>query len=142
ISAGGFTIGSHGLTHASMTGFGTEDRFYEMAKSRAIIEQEISKPVLLLAFPFGRYNRSCQFAAKLAGYTATYTTRFSYNTTSDGYVFHRWSVKYHTNIVEFERVINGNPLAVLNKKARSTANYLAGKLNLQLNLKPFKAANV
>lgn len=131
ISNAGFTIGSHGLTHKSLAAIGTEERFYEMSESRKILEQEISKPVSLFAFPYGHYNGACLFAAKLAGYTAVFTTRFDYNAVSDGYIFHRWSVKHHTSIQEFANVLNSRSLTVLGKKTRSVASYMVSKIKSQ-----------
>jgi peptidoglycan/xylan/chitin deacetylase (PgdA/CDA1 family) len=131
ISNLGFLIGSHGLTHKPLTGMRTEERFYEMQESRTVLEQEISKPVCLFAFPFGQYNMACLFAAKLAGYTRVFTTRFDYNLVGDGYVFHRWSIKHHTSIQEFENVLQKRSITVFRKKTRSLANAIVSKIKPQ-----------
>lgn len=128
ISNAGFTIGSHGLTHKSLWGISTEERFYELNESRKIIEQKISKPVSLFAFPFGQYNNACVFAARLAGYMAVFTTRFDYNVNHDSYILHRCTVKYNTSIREFENIIKARSLTVFGKKTYAMASYLTNKI--------------
>ena len=62
-AAAGFEIGSHGLTHAALDGLSAEDAERELAESRRRLEDDISRPVDLLAYPYGRASAQVRAAA-------------------------------------------------------------------------------
>ncbi len=72
------TIGAHTLTHARLTKYDEASVRRELLKSREIIEREIGRPVVHLAFPFGD-NLSAgprEFTlARECGYETAVTTR-------------------------------------------------------------------
>ena len=72
------TIGAHTLTHPMLAKHSEEFARLEMNESKAIIEREIGRPVLHLAYPVGDPGSagSREFAlAKEAGYLSAVTTR-------------------------------------------------------------------
>jgi peptidoglycan/xylan/chitin deacetylase (PgdA/CDA1 family) len=49
----GFEIGSHTVTHANLGRLGLEQATEELARSKAILEKQLSRPVRWFAYPFG-----------------------------------------------------------------------------------------
>lgn len=54
LSAMGFEIGSHTSTHADLGVIPVEEALIELSKSRAELEQQLSRPISLFAYPYGR----------------------------------------------------------------------------------------
>ncbi len=72
ISARGFTIGSHTLSHAHLTGLSDGELDRELRTSRERIEDQLERPCKLLAYPYGEYNSRVRAAARSAGYEAAF----------------------------------------------------------------------
>lgn len=66
------TIGSHAISHTSLTNLSTEELEQELNDSKANIEKYICKPVFHFAYPYGIYNLQIAESVKRSGYkTAT-----------------------------------------------------------------------
>lgn len=70
--AGGFTIGSHGLTHAHLSRLGPEQLRQELSDSRARIRERLGS-CETLAYPFGDWNGAVEAAAAECGYRFAFT---------------------------------------------------------------------
>ncbi len=76
LSAAGFQIGSHTLSHSDLTmkkeGEKEEDYLTriekELSESKQIIDMKLTQDTMAIAFPFGRYNKSILSLAEQAGY--------------------------------------------------------------------------
>lgn len=64
----GMEIGSHALTHRSLTALSDHELRDELSQSKRIIEEKISEEVDVLAFPYGDTDERVQKAAREAGY--------------------------------------------------------------------------
>ena len=54
----GMEIGSHGMTHASLTKVNLANLWYEVNGSKSALEKIIEKKVITFAYPYGRYNKT------------------------------------------------------------------------------------
>ena len=68
------TIGSHTLTHPFLPALSEQDSRFEIAQSRAKIEQMLNSKVLLFSFPFGGFNEQLAVLCREAGYRHAFTT--------------------------------------------------------------------
>ena len=68
LSALGFEIGSHGLSHRLLTRLDASAVREELAESKAILEDAAGKPVKSLSYPFGRSNGQVESIAQEVGY--------------------------------------------------------------------------
>lgn len=78
----GMEIGSHGITHRSLASLSSEEAFYEIRKSKEILEAKLEKPCLHFAFPFGSrkdYNKKLVDSVKKAGYGSCLLNIHGYN---------------------------------------------------------------
>ncbi len=66
--SGVFEIGSHGLSHRSLTVLPSRDREREIAESKRLLENEFSIPILSYAYAYGNYS----------GFDAESVSRFGY----------------------------------------------------------------
>jgi peptidoglycan/xylan/chitin deacetylase (PgdA/CDA1 family) len=62
-------IGSHSLTHPILTAIPTESVQAEVQRSKALLEDAISKPVTKFSYPDGATSRAVQAEVMSAGYT-------------------------------------------------------------------------
>jgi peptidoglycan/xylan/chitin deacetylase (PgdA/CDA1 family) len=86
-------IGSHGNSHVDLTQLSESEIFQDLLTSKNQLEEEFSKPITTIAFPFGRTNSTVAKLAKKAGY------EFGVNTDQGGMHFSddRWS-QFRVNI--------------------------------------------
>lgn len=71
------TIGAHSMTHPMLAMLPSADQLWEMAASKTLLEDALSRRVELLAYPFGKpadvSPETCLLAER-AGYRAAFTT--------------------------------------------------------------------
>jgi len=67
-------VGSHTLTHPDLTALDVKRAFYELLKSKIILEEILEKKVESLAYPYGRYNDTVVELTRRAGYLCARTT--------------------------------------------------------------------
>ena len=98
----GFQFGAHTMTHPRLTGVDSASCLTELADARKYIEQEMSRPALHLAYPFGAYDRRVQALAAEAGYVTACSTRPGLSPADDDLLaLHRVSVYGHDSIFDF-----------------------------------------
>jgi peptidoglycan/xylan/chitin deacetylase (PgdA/CDA1 family) len=68
VSAMGVIVGSHGVSHRSLTAMNPERRMAELADSKKTLEDLTGKPVDSISFPFGRFNDAVIADARACGY--------------------------------------------------------------------------
>lgn len=78
LAAAGWEVGSHTATHPDLTRSHSQKISNELAGSRKVLEDQIGKPVEMLAYPFGRYNSEVIRLAVAAGYRGGCTMRFGF----------------------------------------------------------------
>jgi len=75
----GVTIGSHGRTHARLSGLSDYELCDELVGSRSRIEDIIGKKVDMVSYPHGKFNRRVRAAAVDSGYRLGFGSRFGIN---------------------------------------------------------------
>ena len=73
MSDNGWAIESHSVSHADNSQLTAAELIHEITTSKKIIEQQLQKPVLHYAFPFGKYNAVSLKIIKEAGYKTAAT---------------------------------------------------------------------
>ncbi len=68
LSRAGWGIGSHSVSHLSLTTLPARRLVDELVRSRAELEEGLGMPVTWISFPFGRYDDRVVSAAVEAGY--------------------------------------------------------------------------
>lgn len=93
ISDAGMEIGSHGVTHRSLTKMPAAQAREEIVKSKEIIERNLNKACRHFAFPFGSrsdYNHQLVGCVKAAGFETCLFNLHGYNHTQhDSFCFKR-----------------------------------------------------
>jgi peptidoglycan/xylan/chitin deacetylase (PgdA/CDA1 family) len=69
----GVTIGSHTMSHVSLPGLDTVALRYELADSRARLEDLVQQSVDLLAYPYGHHDPRVRAETRESGYRAACT---------------------------------------------------------------------
>jgi peptidoglycan/xylan/chitin deacetylase (PgdA/CDA1 family) len=102
LGAEGFQFGAHTMTHPRLTDVDSAACRTELDDARKYIEQELSRPAIHLAYPFGSYDRSVQVLAAEAGYVTACSTRPGLSPADDDLLaLHRVSVYGHDSIFDF-----------------------------------------
>ncbi len=125
----GYEIGSHTLTHRYLTELSAPELERELSDSKRIIQEKTGTPVRSLAPPGGRYDAAVTRAALAVGYESLLTTHVGLNDhTSDAMALNRWSVRYHTSLWDFERMVTQERRALRAKELKSRALNLSKRL--------------
>lgn len=61
-------IGSHTMSHVGMNEISAEEQRLEAATSKAALEQQLGKPILFFAYPYGQFSTTAQQILKETGY--------------------------------------------------------------------------
>ncbi len=75
----GVTIGSHGATHAPLTGLDDTALRHELVASKVELEDATGRAVNAISYPHGAVDRRVRDAAAAAGYTIGACSRFDIN---------------------------------------------------------------
>ena len=67
-------IGSHSLSHKSLTDLDIDEAIYEMEKSKEVIENKLNEKIDSFSFPFGNFNSKLIKIAKKIGYKKIFTS--------------------------------------------------------------------
>jgi peptidoglycan/xylan/chitin deacetylase (PgdA/CDA1 family) len=102
LAAAGFQCEAHTLTHPRLAGLDPTRRHAELADARARLENELGRPVLHLAYPFGSFDPAVQRAAVEAGYlTACSTLPGLSGPDDDHFALHRVPIYGGETLVDF-----------------------------------------
>ena len=71
----GWCIGSHGISHRSLTSIGLDEVKEEIFGSKRTLEELLGVPVYHFSYPFGHYDGEVISLLKKAGYKTAATTR-------------------------------------------------------------------
>jgi peptidoglycan/xylan/chitin deacetylase (PgdA/CDA1 family) len=121
---GGFTIGSHGMTHVPLAELAPREAHHQLTGSKERIEELLGEPVTDLAVPFGSYNRQVIDHAIAAGYRSMMTSDFSV-AVAGNYLLPRLTVHSQTTLKEFKSLLAGSFLGITRQRL---ANGLAERI--------------
>jgi peptidoglycan/xylan/chitin deacetylase (PgdA/CDA1 family) len=118
--AGG-VIGSHSVTHRSLTELSIADAFAELAESREVLERTAGTKVDLFALPYGTSDDTVLRLAKRAGYQRVFlSVPVDSNANDDALLCGRidvtpsdWALEYHLKILGAYQWL---PLAIATKR--------------------------
>lgn len=106
---GGMTFGSHSKTHLDMCQLSEKERVREFQESKEVIEDRLGVSVESFSFPFGKFNKTLVYEAKLLGYKNVYTSQHGVlDSKSDFYP--RNSINGSMSIQLICRILNAGPL--------------------------------
>lgn len=105
----GVSIGSHGATHAPLTGLGDDRLRNELATSKAALEDATGRPVDSISYPHGAVDRRVRDAAAAAGYTIGACSRFDINDAArDPLLLCRTDIHGNDTVRVFEQKLRGD----------------------------------
>jgi peptidoglycan/xylan/chitin deacetylase (PgdA/CDA1 family) len=111
LSAFGFEIGCHSMTHAYLTDLDQSGLQREMAEAKLQLEQVICRPLEHFSCPGGRFDRRVAIVAREAGYRTVATSRIQANSkATDPFALGRIAVMRSTSLSEFQELCSGRGL--------------------------------
>jgi peptidoglycan/xylan/chitin deacetylase (PgdA/CDA1 family) len=111
LSALGFEIGCHSMTHAYLTDLDQNGLQREIGDAKLQLEQIIGKSVEHFSCPGGRFSQRVANVAREAGYRSVATSRIQANSKStDPFALGRIAVMRATSLHEFEELCSGRGL--------------------------------
>jgi peptidoglycan/xylan/chitin deacetylase (PgdA/CDA1 family) len=129
LSAQGFEIGCHSMTHPMLTDLDEAGLQREIADSKSELEQIVSKPVGHFSCPGGRYDDRVVRVARAAGYKTVATSRIHANSPdTDLFCLGRVAILRGTPIKDFAAICSGDGLRRLRAQGtlRDAAKQLLG----------------
>ena len=95
--AAGHQIGSHSLTHASLTRLSLRDAREEIFASKKALEDLFQFPIVHFCYPYGDFNQHVSELVREAGYETACTTQPGVNTPSTQvFELKRFTARYPT----------------------------------------------
>jgi peptidoglycan/xylan/chitin deacetylase (PgdA/CDA1 family) len=102
LAASGFQCGAHTVTHPHLAQLDPARCRAELVDARARLEDELSRPVVHLAYPYGSFDRAVRRAAGEAGYATACSTRPGFSGPDDDLLaLHRVPVYGGETLVDF-----------------------------------------
>jgi len=144
LAAAGWEIGSHTATHPDLTRSNSQKISAELAGSRRVLEDQIGKPVEMLAYPFGRYNSEVIHLAAAAGYRGGCTLQFGFaSSLEQPYLFPRVGIYLCDPLVAFKAKICATVLTPFERSLQYLISFcargtiIAQRLNTKKSLQFF-----
>jgi len=104
----GWEIGSHGVNHYNLAQLTSDVLETELSHSKYHIEEQLQKPCIHLAYPFGRYSKTVKDFASTIGYqyaAAAYHAPLKNN--CDLFAFPRLNIAKEYSMHDFKNIIHG-----------------------------------
>ncbi|MGZ4963104.1 MAG: polysaccharide deacetylase family protein [Limisphaerales bacterium] len=93
----GHEIGSHSMTHASLTRLSVRDAREEIISSKKKLEDMFALPIVHFCYPYGNWNDAIRDVVIEAGYQTACTTKFGVNTLDTAkHAIHRITARHPT----------------------------------------------
>ena len=106
MQSNGIAIESHTVNHEELDKISYAKQLDTLKKSKAMIENIVSKEVYYICYPVGKWNNDTIIAAKQAGYKMAFTTKNSLaNKTNGLYSINRVRINASYEIRTFEKII-------------------------------------
>ena len=102
LAAAGFQVGAHTVTHPRLAELDASRCRTELVDARRCLEDELSRPVVHLAYPYGSFDRAVQAMAADAGYVTACSTRAGLSGPDDDLLaLRRVTVYGHDSLIDF-----------------------------------------
>ena len=102
LAAEGFQCGTHTVTHPRLASLDPGRCRAELVDARKRLEDELGRPVVHLAYPFGSYDSGVQGIAGDAGYVTACSTRPGLSRADDDLLaLHRVTIYGHDSLFDF-----------------------------------------
>lgn len=131
LSALGFEIGCHSMTHAYLTDLDEAGLRREIAEAKSQLEQVLRTAIEHFSCPGGRFDERVANVAREAGYRTVATSQIQANSkATDMFALGRIAILRSTSLREFERICNGQGLwgSRMRLAARGAGKKLLGNL--------------
>lgn len=129
LSAAGFEIGCHSMTHAYLNDLDSSGLKREITDAKNMLEQMTGTHVNHFSCPGGRYDRRATDVARAAGFRSLATSRVGANTrATDVFALGRIAVRRTTSLQVFQQICRGQGLwkARLRDSLRAAPKHLLG----------------
>jgi len=104
-------VGAHSHTHPRLDELGAARSRDEIERSKAILEDELQRPVTTFAYPHGCYSRRVRDQVIEAGYTSSAAVRHAMSSTDDDvFALARIMVLADTTTEALDRLLTGDGL--------------------------------
>jgi peptidoglycan/xylan/chitin deacetylase (PgdA/CDA1 family) len=112
LSAQGFEIGCHSMTHPYLTELDDSGLRYEISDAKSQLEQMVGRPVEHFSCPGGRSNQRVVEMARAAGYRTVTTSRIQVNCgTTDLFALGRVAILRDVSLVDYGAICDGSSLS-------------------------------
>lgn len=102
LTADGFQCGAHTATHPRLAGLDPSRCRAELMDARSRLEDELGRPIVHLAYPYGSFDRAVQETVAEAGYVTACSTRAGLSGADDDLLaLRRVTIYGHDSLLDF-----------------------------------------
>ncbi|MEV5510038.1 polysaccharide deacetylase family protein [Streptomyces orinoci] len=114
LAAAGTEIGGHSHTHPQLDQLADEELAFEVRHCRDILAQELGRPPVSFAYPYGYSSRRVRRAVREGGYRVSLAVGNALAAPGQGpYGLRRVTVRRRTTAADFERLLRGRAVGRL-----------------------------
>ncbi len=108
IAAAGIECGAHSHQHEQLDVLPGKLARAEIARSRQVLEEKLSRPVASFAYPYGYYQSAVKHMVRAAGYSSACAVRYRMSSPADDvFALSRLIVTADTSLDRFIKVVAG-----------------------------------
>jgi peptidoglycan/xylan/chitin deacetylase (PgdA/CDA1 family) len=102
LASDGFQCGAHTVSHPRLAGLDPSRCRAELVDARGRLEDELGRPVVHLAYPYGSFDQAVRAATAEAGYVTACSTRAGLSGPGDDLLaLHRVGIYGHDSLLDF-----------------------------------------
>jgi peptidoglycan/xylan/chitin deacetylase (PgdA/CDA1 family) len=102
LAADGFQCGAHTVTHPRLTGLEPSRCRAELVDARTRLQEELGRPIVHLAYPYGSFDQRVRATAAEAGYVTACSTQAGLSGADDDLLtLHRVTIYGHDTLLDF-----------------------------------------
>lgn len=125
----GMSIQSHTKTHPFLDEMKIDEVYQELDQSKKVLEDILGKRISFLSFPGGRFNKNVINCAKKLNYSAMFCSiPYYFKKYNDIYLIGRYTMKYSSKKIDFEKIINLNTIGKTRLKVSYYGKYFMKKV--------------
>ena len=135
LAAEGFQCGAHTVSHPRLAGLDPARCRAELVDARSRLEDELGRPVIHLAYPYGSFDQAVRATAAEAGYVTACSTLAGLSPADDDLLaLHRVTIYGHDTLLDFAcRLQSGT---ALKERLRQAVGSVAQRFGAQPSALP------
>lgn len=114
LKSGLVEIASHSMTHPDLTLLSSQQLYYELALSKALLEEKLGIEINFFTYPYGMFDENVVRAVEECGYERAFTSCPGFNDSSTNpFLIRRFVIFSSTKLRDIKTILYSEPMEVV-----------------------------